>query len=76
MRWWILYLHFAFPKYRKADGYIDFAKYYAELTPYKSLYMDVLYYMKNKDTVDSLTWEDLCALWHLISTRELGGGGK
>lgn len=33
--------------------------------------MDVLLYMKNKQTVDSLTWEELCALYHMI--REMEG---
>lgn len=41
------------------------------MTPSKKIYMDVLFYTKNKHTVDTMTWEEMCAFYHMI--REVEG---
>ncbi|MGL5050484.1 MAG: hypothetical protein ACRC6E_07620 [Fusobacteriaceae bacterium] len=33
---------------------------------YKKLYMQVLYNCKNKSTVDAMSWDELCAYYHMM----------
>lgn len=44
---------------------------------FKKIYMQILYHCKNKATVDSMSWDELCAYYHLmIKETEVMQGGK
>lgn len=32
----------------------------------KKMYMQVLYDCKNKDTVDSMSWDEFCVYYHMM----------
>jgi hypothetical protein len=66
MRWWIESIHFVSSK-SGIDR--DPKEVYKNLSPRKKIYMELLYFMKNKESVDSLTSEEFLSLFHLIAER-------
>lgn len=43
----------------------------------KKLYMQILYNCKNKHTVDSMTWDEMCAYYHfMLKETEVLNSGK
>lgn len=42
----------------------------------KQIYMEVLYHTKNKQTVDSMTFEELCAFYHMMIMEVNARSGK
>lgn len=60
-------LAFASKRYLSADKKeLVFSKYYSEMNGLKKIYMQVLFHTKNKQTVDSMTWDELLAYFYLI----------